>query len=126
MCKDDINLSYQLMLQVFPASGEVPCGGALPPKVIPGPSPLLHTLIRCLIKVFPQPNLFCPYPSIILLFPLLLLICCLIQEDTIVQQHFILKKKRKSFSLFFISKPMILHLSQFGCSIKMKRILSSF
>ena len=68
------------MLQVFPASGEVPyggssanacacacasgcpsasasggasggpSGGALPSKVIPGPSPLL-TLIHCLIKV---------------------------------------------------------------------------
>ena len=46
-----INLSLHIWLQVFPASGEVPCGGALPPKVIPGPSPLLHTLIRCLIKV---------------------------------------------------------------------------
>ena len=46
-----INLSLHIWLQVLPASGEVPCGGALPPKVIPGPSPLLHTLIRCLIKV---------------------------------------------------------------------------
>ena len=76
-------ISYQChlilhMLQVFPASGEVPyggssastcacasgcpsasasggasggpSGGALPSKVIPGPSPLL-TLIHCLIKV---------------------------------------------------------------------------
>ena len=46
-----IKLSLHVYFQVFPASGEVPCGGALPPKVIPGPSPLLHTLIRCLIKV---------------------------------------------------------------------------
>ena len=58
-----INLSLHIWLQVLPASGEVPCGGALPPKVIPGPSPLLHTLIRCLIKVFLQLDLFCPYSS---------------------------------------------------------------
>ena len=76
-----ISYQYHLilhMLQVFPASGEVPyggssasacacasgcpsasasggasggpSGGALPSKVIPGPSPLL-TLIHCLIKV---------------------------------------------------------------------------
>ena len=58
------------LLQVFPAGGEVPCGGALPKKVIPAPShPFLLPLIRCLIKVDNTNNSL----SISLHFPLLTL-----------------------------------------------------